>query len=113
MVWWALPLGGLLGAVARLIIAGGFDLPYWAEMHTTGQRVWIPGFIGDIVLGVTAAFVVGGLSASTFDFQGGFDSRGFWGPFIASISAGLAASQLLTNAASHRLEEVKEDIVRT
>ena len=77
VVWWALPLGGLIGAIAKIITTGGdFYLPCWGVAETTGRRLWTAGFLGDVALRMIAALVMGGLSASTFAFQGEYDSVG-------------------------------------
>src|SRR3954466_13616545 len=99
VVWWALPLGGALGGLARLLLARRIEFPYFGREPTTGQLILVPGFVGHLVLGPIAALVVGGAGAATFTFQGSFDSRGFWGPFNASIPAGLVAAEALVLAA--------------
>ncbi|MCK9517567.1 MAG: hypothetical protein M0R74_00860 [Dehalococcoidia bacterium] len=107
VVWWALLLGGAIGGLSRTVLAGALELPYAFRDPTTGRFLVVPGFAGDLLLGPAAAFVVCGASAATYNFQGSFDARGFWGPFIASIPAGLASAQLLQSFARRKVEELE------
>lgn len=111
VVWWALPLGGALGGIARVFLARRVEFPYFARERLTGQLILIPGFLGQVAIAAIAALVVGGAAAATFSFQGGFEARGFWGPLVASISAGLAAAQTLTAAANGRLDGLEKDLL--
>jgi hypothetical protein len=111
VVWWALPLGGLLGGIAKPLIDGRIEFPFVSRDKSSGQLFLLPGFIGPLVLGPIAALVVGGLAAATFDFQTAFDVRGFMGPFIASIPAGIAADQLLQAAAKKAVDSFQERVV--
>ncbi len=112
VVWWALLLGGALGGLTRTVLAGAIELPYAFRDPSTRRLVIVPGFAGDLVLGPAAAFVVCGASAATYNFQGGFDARGFWGPFIASISAGLASAQLLQALARRQVDELEAALLQ-
>jgi len=107
VVWWALLLGGVLGGLARTVLAGALEMPYAFREPATRRLVIVPGFVGDLLLGPAAAFVVCGASAATYNFQGSFDARGFWGPFIASIPAGLASAQLLQSLARRQVDELE------
>ena len=111
VVWWALLLGGVCGGIARLALQGAFELPYGYRDAVTGRWVVVPGFAGDLLLGPAAAFILGGASAATYDFQTAYDARGFWGPFIASIPAGLASAQVLQGLARERLDALAEELL--
>jgi hypothetical protein len=52
-------MGALGGAINALISDNGFFLPM--EETKSGTRIWRPGFLGNMVIGSTAAFVSWGL----------------------------------------------------
>jgi hypothetical protein len=110
VVWWAILAGGLLGGVARILLAARIELPYVAREQLTGRLVVVPGVAGDLILGPIAALVLAGAGASTFDVTGGFDARGFWGPFTASIAAGLASAHILHIVSESNIAEVESAI---
>jgi len=110
VVWWAILAGGFLGGVARILLSTRIELPYVAREELTGRLIVVPGVAGDLVLGPIAALVLAGAGASTFDVQTGFDPRGFWGPFTASIAAGLASAHILHVVSESTLAEVESAI---
>ena len=65
VVWWAFVLGGGLGGFTRSLISLRIGLPYWYRDQVTKQMVIVPGFIGEIVLGIIAACVLEGAAAAT------------------------------------------------
>jgi hypothetical protein len=111
VVWWALVAGGFLGGLSKLLVDGRFVFPSMAYLETTNERIFVPGFVADLLLGPVAAFVVAGAGAATFDFQSEFNQRGFWGPFIGSIPAGLGASYFLAQATKARLDKAEERLL--
>jgi hypothetical protein len=112
-MWFGGPffLGGAIGGMVRSLLTLRIEFPYLERDSLTGQLVFIPGFVGDLVLGPVAALVLGGAGAATFDFQTAYDARGFWGPLIASITAGLASAQVLQTVARARVSELQETLV--
>ena len=111
VVWWALVLGGLVGGFAKLLLDGQIVMPKVVRLKVTDQTVIVPGFLTPIFLGPIAAFVLAGAGAATFNFQTGFDPRGFWGPFIGSIPAGVGATYVLNQATRARLESAQENLL--
>jgi fluoride ion exporter CrcB/FEX len=69
VVVWALPLGGLMGAIARIAIRQRIEFPYFERAATTGQLIGNTGFLGELLLGPIAAFAICGAAASTFSFR--------------------------------------------
>ena len=108
VVWWAILAGGFLGGVARILLASQIELPYAAREQLTGRIIIVPGVLGDLVLGPIAALVLGGAGAATFEVQTAFDARGFWGPFAASVAAGLASAHILHAASEAAMSRVEE-----
>ncbi len=110
VVWWAILAGGFLGGLARILLSARIELPYVAREELTGRLVVVPGVAGDLVLGPIAALVLAGAGASTFDVTSGFDPRGFWGPFTASIAAGLASAHILHVVSEANISDVASAI---
>jgi hypothetical protein len=109
VVWWAILAGGFLGGLARILLAAQVELPYAAREPLTGRIILVPGVLGDLLLGPIAALVLAGAGAATFEVQTAFDARGFWGPFAASVAAGLASAHILhaaSEAAMNHIEDV-------
>lgn len=112
VVWWALPLGGLVGGIARCFLDLKIELPFYHRYDTTNQIVLVPGFIGNLVLGPIAAVVVAGLATATvYNFQTDFDEKGFFGPFAASIVAGIAAVSYLEGRAKQVVNEAEQEVL--
>lgn len=112
VVWWALLLGGLTGGVTRTLISLRIEFPYVTREPHTRQIVLVPGFVGDLLLGPIAALLLAGAAASTFQFQAAFDARGFWGPFISSIAAGIGSAQFIQERAKQNLTELERKLVK-
>lgn len=110
VVWWSLVVGGLVGGVCRSLLAAQIELPYWKKMKSSGQVVIVPGFVGDLGLGMAAAFVLMGASSSTASFRTAYSANGFWAPFISSIIAGVGAAQLLQAQVKQRLESLEKNL---
>lgn len=108
--FWALPLGGIVGALVGCFIKG-FELPYTHTYESTGRKFWHAGFIGDVAIGPVAAMLVQGLSASTFATMGtAFTALGFWGPFVASAISGFWARKLLERIFDSQLSERAQEL---
>lgn len=104
VVWWAFALGGFAGGAARVLLDGAFILPRVERLRATGQTVVVPGSFGPLLLGPVAAFVMAGAGAGAFNFQAAYDARGFWGPFIGSIPAGMGATLVLSQVTKAHLD---------
>ena len=113
VVWWAFALGGFAGGAAKVLLDGAFILPRVERLRATGQTVVVPGSIAALLLGPVAAFVMAGAGAGTFDFQGGYDARGFWGPFIGSIPAGMGATLVLAQVTKAHLERAANRLLES
>lgn len=110
VVWWALPIGGLLGGLARSLIATEIEFPRFKKYKITGKIVLIPGTFGNMILGLIAALVLAGSAAATFQFQGGWDTRGFLGPLASSIAVGIGSAEYLQKRAKEVLDDTKETL---
>jgi len=110
VVWWSVLAGGFLGGVARILLSARIELPYVAREQLTDRLVVVPGVAGDLILGPIAALVLAGAGASTFDLQTQFDARGFWGPFTASIAAGLASAHILHIVSESSITDIESAI---
>ena len=110
VVWWAFVLGGLLGGLCKVLLDGQIVMPRVAYLETTGETIVVPGFLAPLFLGPVAAFLMAGAGAAVFEFQSSFDQRGFWGPFVGSIPAGIGATYTLAQITRSRLEDAASEL---
>jgi hypothetical protein len=90
-------LGGLLNAYLQ---DGGFKLPGF-QVLTDGQRIFRPGFLGNILVGLAAAVVMWGLYGAPSP-----PASVHWqwaGHVAASILAGVGGSRVLTDQIDKKL----------
>ena len=90
-------LGGLLNAYLQ---DGGFKLPGF-QVLVDGQRIFRPGFLGNVLVGLVAAVVMWGLYGTPSPPAG---VHWQWaGHVAASILAGVGGSRVLTSQIDKKL----------
>ena len=101
---------GALGGLVNCAISGEFHLP---EFDTTA-RVYRPGWIGNIIIGIVAAIVVwggyGGPGSTVALFANSTDALDLkTGQVIVSIVIGIGGGKILTSLAQQQAEKVAKE----
>ena len=106
---------GAAGGLVNCAIAGEFMLP------KTHDGVWRPGWIGNVLVGAVAAFVVTGTNGqfSNLVLQGTSEPAltATWSQIAGALVVGLGGGNILTNLAARKADQVTKsklsDVVKT
>ena len=108
--WQLMALVASLGAVGGLVncaISGEFVLPKLKD------GVWRPGWVGNVLVGAVAAFVVTGTNGQLAGVElpppEGTTLSASWAQIAGAIVIGLGGGNILTNMAARRADQISKD----
>lgn len=116
-VWGVILIIGCAGAVGGIINAlianEGLLLPR-SEPLVGGQKLWRPGFMGNVFIGAVTAIVLAGLysPAGSIRLDNPTSDPGFiltLGMLAGALLSGIGGARLLTNELDKRFEQTTRD----
>jgi len=100
---------GALGGIANCAITGEFALPQFDRAN----KVWRPGWIGNVIVGAIAAVVVGGMYGPLAQFVINGTAQAVpqltVAQLLGAVVVGLGGGNILTQLAQRQAERLAKD----
>ncbi len=102
---------GAIGGVLNALLTNEGLILWQMEKLSTGERIWKPGFVGNVVIGIVTAVVLAGLYSPLGSVAlGGAGPSGTAtltiGALAGALLSGVGGARLLTSEVQKRYEEV-------
>ena len=102
MIWWTIPaiiLAGAIGGLANaLLVDDGFKSGF-KETLSNGQKIWRPGWIGNVFIGSVAGFMMWVLYGNLNLAEG----QEILKACVGSLIAGIGGGRIITGEVDRRL----------
>ena len=100
---------GAVGGIANCAITGEFALPQFDRVN----RIWRPGWVGNVIIGVIAAVVVGGMYGPLAHFVINGTKQDVpqltVAQLLGAVVVGLGGGNILTQLAQKQAERLAKD----